>query len=158
VHGPKPRSYAFQLNKKVRRLGLKCALSAKANEGRLILVDSLAPPADPHNPFKFKTKVMAVKLQSLLNTQVSLLCCNQYLQLYCCWCWSVLLRLGSLSHWSRHLAGSQTCSSCTVQIPHCALWFWDGPFGCTHTVMITCNQPGVDTESASSQYIRHPKL
>ena len=34
-------------------------------------MDSLAPPADTHNPFKFKTKVMAGKLQSLLNTQVS---------------------------------------------------------------------------------------
>ena len=31
----------------------------------------MAPPADTHNPFKFKTKVMAGKLQSLLNTQVS---------------------------------------------------------------------------------------
>ena len=30
MHGPKPRSHAFKLNKKVRRLGLKIVLSARA--------------------------------------------------------------------------------------------------------------------------------
>ncbi|THG20559.1 hypothetical protein TEA_005199 [Camellia sinensis var. sinensis] len=35
MHGPKPRSHAFKLNKKVRRLGLKIALSARAAEGKL---------------------------------------------------------------------------------------------------------------------------
>ncbi|GKA09246.1 50S ribosomal protein L4 [Tanacetum coccineum] len=34
MHGPKPRSHAFKLNKKVRRLGLKIALSARAAEGK----------------------------------------------------------------------------------------------------------------------------
>jgi hypothetical protein len=48
----------------VRRLGLKCALSAKANEGRLILVDSLTPLLP-------KTKVMAGKLQALLDLQAA---------------------------------------------------------------------------------------
>jgi large subunit ribosomal protein L4 len=43
----------------VRRLGLKCALSAKANEGRLLLLDSL----QPNSP---KTKHMAEKLSHLL--------------------------------------------------------------------------------------------
>ncbi|XP_021889116.1 uncharacterized protein LOC110808077 isoform X2 [Carica papaya] len=32
MHGPKPRSHAIKLNKKVRRLGLKIALSARAAE------------------------------------------------------------------------------------------------------------------------------
>lgn len=44
AHGPKPRSHAHGLPKKVRRLGLKCALSAKAFERRLLVVDSLKPP------------------------------------------------------------------------------------------------------------------
>ena len=35
MHGPKPRSHAFKLNKKVRRLGLKIALYARAVEGRV---------------------------------------------------------------------------------------------------------------------------
>ncbi|SCA55298.1 50S ribosomal protein L4 [Candidatus Terasakiella magnetica] len=39
VHGPVVRSYAHNLNKKVRKLGLKCALSAKAADGALIVVD-----------------------------------------------------------------------------------------------------------------------
>ncbi|KAF9622984.1 hypothetical protein IFM89_035699 [Coptis chinensis] len=36
MHGPKPRSHAFKLQKKVRRLGLKVALSARAAEGKAI--------------------------------------------------------------------------------------------------------------------------
>ncbi|KAG6776762.1 hypothetical protein POTOM_016550 [Populus tomentosa] len=41
MHGPKPRSHAFKLNKKVRRLGLKIALSARAAEGKACLSLSL---------------------------------------------------------------------------------------------------------------------
>ncbi|XP_059659337.1 uncharacterized protein LOC132306112 isoform X2 [Cornus florida] len=43
-HGPKPRSHAFKLNKKVRRLGLKIALSARAAEGKLIVFEDLEVP------------------------------------------------------------------------------------------------------------------
>jgi len=39
VHGPVVRSHAHDLPKKVRRLGLKCALSAKQAEGKLIVLD-----------------------------------------------------------------------------------------------------------------------
>jgi large subunit ribosomal protein L4 len=42
AHGPVVRSHAFDLPKKVRALGLKHALSAKAKAGTLIVVDSLA--------------------------------------------------------------------------------------------------------------------
>ena len=35
MHGPKPRSHAFKLNKKVRRLGLMIALSARVAEGKV---------------------------------------------------------------------------------------------------------------------------
>ncbi|KAH7692131.1 Ribosomal protein L4/L1e protein [Dioscorea alata] len=34
MHGPKPRSHAIKLQKKVRRLGLKIALSARTGEGK----------------------------------------------------------------------------------------------------------------------------
>lgn len=37
--GPRPRSYGYSLPKKVRRLGLQMALSARANEGKLTLVE-----------------------------------------------------------------------------------------------------------------------
>ena len=58
VHGPVVRSYAHNLNKKVRKLGLKCALSAKVADGALIVVDDA----------KFdtaKTKDAALKLKAL---------------------------------------------------------------------------------------------
>ena len=38
---PKPRDYSYELNKKVKRLALKSALSAKAAEGAIIVVDGL---------------------------------------------------------------------------------------------------------------------
>ena len=41
VFAPKPRSYRYTLNKKVRRLALKSALSSKAAEGRVLVVDKL---------------------------------------------------------------------------------------------------------------------
>jgi len=40
--GPVPRSHEIDLPKKVRRLALKCALSAKQAEGKLVIVDSAA--------------------------------------------------------------------------------------------------------------------
>ncbi len=41
VFAPKPRSYRYTLNKKVRRLALKSALSAKAAEGKVLVVDKM---------------------------------------------------------------------------------------------------------------------
>jgi large subunit ribosomal protein L4 len=41
-HGPRVRSHAHNLPKKVRRLGMRSALSAKQAEGKLLIVDSLA--------------------------------------------------------------------------------------------------------------------
>ena len=38
---PKPRSYRYSLNKKYRRLALKSALSLKASEDNIIVVDSI---------------------------------------------------------------------------------------------------------------------
>ena len=42
VHGPVVRSHGHSLNKKIRSLGMKSALSAKQAAGKLIVVDSLA--------------------------------------------------------------------------------------------------------------------
>jgi len=42
AHGPVVRSHEHSLPKKVRRLGLKVALSAKAAEGKIIVVDTFA--------------------------------------------------------------------------------------------------------------------
>ena len=41
VFAPKPRSYSYALNKKVKRLALKSALSAKAASGDIKVVDGL---------------------------------------------------------------------------------------------------------------------
>ena len=42
IFGPQPRDYSFTLPKKMRRLALRSALSAKFAAGKLIVVDSLA--------------------------------------------------------------------------------------------------------------------
>jgi len=42
AHGPRVRDFNPSLNKKVRALGLKTALSAKAAEGKLVVLDNLA--------------------------------------------------------------------------------------------------------------------
>jgi len=41
VFAPKPRSYSYVLNKKVKRLALKSVLSAKAADGEIIVVDDI---------------------------------------------------------------------------------------------------------------------
>lgn len=58
VHGPVVRSYAHDLNKKVRKLGLKCALSAKAAGGALVVIDEAKLDAP-------KTKEAVAKLKAL---------------------------------------------------------------------------------------------
>ncbi len=41
VFAPKPRSYRYSLNKKVKRLALKSVLSAKAAAGEILVVDDM---------------------------------------------------------------------------------------------------------------------
>jgi large subunit ribosomal protein L4 len=43
VHGPVVRDHGYSLNKKVRRLGLIMALSQKAKDGKLVVLDNAAP-------------------------------------------------------------------------------------------------------------------
>jgi large subunit ribosomal protein L4 len=45
AHGPHPRSHAHSLNKKVRALGMKMALSAKVADGSLMILDKAAMDA-----------------------------------------------------------------------------------------------------------------
>ena len=45
VFGPKPRDYSYTLPKKVRRLALKMALSARNQEGNLVVIDNFTLPA-----------------------------------------------------------------------------------------------------------------
>lgn len=58
AHGPVVRSHAHDLPKKVRALGLKLALSAKANAQQIIVLDSTAVSAP-------KTKVLLGQLAEL---------------------------------------------------------------------------------------------
>ena len=41
VFAPKPRDYSYTLNKKVKRLAMKSALSAKAQEGNVVVIDAI---------------------------------------------------------------------------------------------------------------------
>ncbi|MEY8388250.1 50S ribosomal protein L4 [Oscillospiraceae bacterium 38-13] len=60
VFAPKPRSYRYVLNKKVRRLALKSVLSAKAAEGSLVVIDAIKQDAIKTADFrKFLSAVKA---------------------------------------------------------------------------------------------------
>ena len=59
VHGPVVRDHGYSLNKKVRRLGLISALSQKAAEGKLIVLENAALAADA------KTSAIAAKVKAL---------------------------------------------------------------------------------------------
>jgi large subunit ribosomal protein L4 len=59
VHGPVVRSHEYSLPKKVRRLGLISALSQKAAEGKLVILDAAAPGDSA------KTKTLAAQLKTL---------------------------------------------------------------------------------------------
>eukprot|EP01126_Amoeba_proteus_P035817 TRINITY_DN3621_c0_g1_i3.p1 TRINITY_DN3621_c0_g1~~TRINITY_DN3621_c0_g1_i3.p1 ORF type:complete len:302 (+),score=52.27 TRINITY_DN3621_c0_g1_i3:95-1000(+) len=44
AHPPKPRDFSYTLPKKVRLLGMKCALSSKFAQGKLVLVENFELP------------------------------------------------------------------------------------------------------------------
>ena len=56
--GPKPRTYTYTLNKKVKRLALKSALTSKVNENAIIVLDEL-------NFDEIKTKNMVKVLEAI---------------------------------------------------------------------------------------------
>ena len=58
VFAPKPRNYSISVNKKVKRLAMKSALSSKAAENEIIVVDSITTD-------EYKTKVMVEMLDAI---------------------------------------------------------------------------------------------
>ena len=58
VFAPKPRDYTITLNKKVKRLAMKSALSSKVQDNEMIVVDSIATEG-------YKTKKIAEMLKAL---------------------------------------------------------------------------------------------
>lgn len=58
VFGKRVRDYEYKLNKKIRRLGMKCALSAKLADNKLIVLDNFEHKSG-------KTKDLKQKLQEL---------------------------------------------------------------------------------------------
>jgi len=67
--GPKPRDYRYTLNKKVRALAIKSALTSKLQEGNIIVVDKM-------DLKEIKTKAMISVLEKL-NAQKSLVMLNE---------------------------------------------------------------------------------
>jgi len=57
IFGPVVRSHAHSLPKKIRQLGLKSALSSKAKDGKLVVIEDLGKDA--------KTKALAVRFKKL---------------------------------------------------------------------------------------------
>jgi large subunit ribosomal protein L4 len=58
AHGPRPRDYSKKMPRKMRRAALRAALSTKAKDGQIVVVDAL----DVEVP---KTKAMVSALESL---------------------------------------------------------------------------------------------
>lgn len=58
VFAPKPRDYSYTLNKKVKRLAMKSALSSKARDNELIVLDAITTDA-------YKTKTIAEMLKAV---------------------------------------------------------------------------------------------
>ena len=58
VFAPKPRDYTVTLNKKVKRLAMKSALSSKVQDNEMIVVDAIVTES-------YKTKTIAEMLKAL---------------------------------------------------------------------------------------------
>ena len=58
VFAPKPRSYRFTVNKKVKRLAMKSAFSSKLKDSQLVVVDSVSVDS-------FSTKTIAAMLKAI---------------------------------------------------------------------------------------------
>ena len=60
VFAPKPRDYSYSVNKKIKRLALKSVLSARAAEGKLVVIDSIK--MDAIKTAEFRKFLDAVKV------------------------------------------------------------------------------------------------
>ena len=68
VFGPTPRSYAYKLPRKVRRLALKSALSAKVLEQKLVVLDALTFDAPKTKDFKAVLAALEINKKALFVT------------------------------------------------------------------------------------------
>ncbi len=66
---PKPRDYSYSLNKKVRRLAMKSALSAKAQEEEIVVIDGLKVDEIKTKPFKAFLEKVGVTGKALVVTE-----------------------------------------------------------------------------------------
>ena len=66
---PKPRDYSYSLNKKVRRLALKSALSAKAAENEIVVIDGLQVEEIKTKAFKSFLEKVGVTGKALVVTE-----------------------------------------------------------------------------------------
>jgi len=66
VFGPKPRDYSFKLNKKVKQLARKSALSYKAQENAIIVVEDFTMEAPKTKEFVDITKNLKVDGKKVL--------------------------------------------------------------------------------------------
>ena len=65
---PKPRDYRYSLTKKTRRLALKSALSAKAAEGNIVVIDAIKMDAPKTAEFKKFLKAVDADCKALVVT------------------------------------------------------------------------------------------
>ena len=68
VFAPKPRSYSYCLNKKVKRLALKSALSAKAAEQSVVVIDAIKMDAPKTADFAKFLKAVGCEGKTLVVT------------------------------------------------------------------------------------------
>jgi large subunit ribosomal protein L4 len=68
VFGPTPRSYSYKLPKKVRRLALKSALSAKVLEQNFVVLDALTFDAPKTKDFKAVLAALEINKKALFVT------------------------------------------------------------------------------------------
>ena len=68
VFAPKPRDYSYTLNKKTRRLALKSALSAKAAEANIVVIDSIKMDAPKTSQFAAFLNAVGVQGKALVVT------------------------------------------------------------------------------------------
>ena len=68
VFAPKPRDYSYTLNKKVKKLAMKSALSAKALEGNVVVIDSIKMDEIKTKSFKAFLKAVDCDCKALVVT------------------------------------------------------------------------------------------
>jgi large subunit ribosomal protein L4 len=68
IHGPRPRDYSFKLNKKLKRLARLSALSYKAQNQQIVVVEDLQMAAPKTSEFATMLKALNVNGRSLFVT------------------------------------------------------------------------------------------